>query len=153
MQPARFPVFTRVMLFMLFMLLLLLWVPGVMGCDDGFTPALTNFRFEGAAEDSPLVLLLAVDFHDSDGDLDQGELQTFIDQNPISAAPLPLTPLFLESQLLLGASDGTLQFVLELSFGPRGPDAASSFLLGVRASDGQLHTSSTQEIRINITNP
>lgn len=120
------------------------------GCDDGVTPSLSNFRFDGPAEDSPLVLLLSVDFHDGDGDLGTGTLETFIDQRPTSAGALELTPLFLESDLDLKATDGTLEFVLELTFGATAPESGSTFTLGCRASDEAANTSSTQEIKLAL---
>ena len=120
------------------------------GCDDGVTPALSNFRFDGAAEDSPLVLLLSVDFHDGDGDLSGGAMETFIDQEPPSAGALDLTTLFLENGVGLGANDGTLGFVLELAFGATLPESGSTFTLGVRATDAAKHTSPTQEIKIKL---
>lgn len=131
--------------------LLLLPILACAGCDDGVTPALSNFTFDGPAEDSPLVLLLSVDFHDGDADLSGGSLETFIDQKPTSAGALSLTPLFLESALPLSSTDGTLQFVLELAFGDSPPASGSTFVLGCRATDAGDHTSSTQEIKIKLT--
>lgn len=122
------------------------------GCDDGVTPILSSFRFDGPAEDSPLVLLLSVDFHDGDGDLADGVMETFIDDRPTSAGALGLTNLFLESGVAPGATDGTLRFVLELAFGVNAPAPGASFTLGVRATDGRQHSSSTQEITLQITN-
>jgi hypothetical protein len=122
-------------------------------CDDGVTPALSDFRFDGPAEDSPLVLLLSVDFHDGDGDLSDGVMETFIDDRPTSAGALSLTTLFLESGVALGSTDGTLRFVLELAFGADAPESGASFGLGVRATDGLQHTSSTQGITLKITQP
>ncbi len=120
------------------------------GCDDGVTPQLSNFRFDGSAEDSPLVLLLSVDFHDGDGDLSGGSLETFIDQQSTSAGALDLTTLFLENNVGLGANDGTIGFVLELAFGSGLPESGSAFVLGVRATDVGAHTSSTEEIKIKL---
>lgn len=122
-----------------------------LGCDDGVTPTLSNFRFDGPAEDSPLVLLLSVDFHDGDGDLAAGVMETFIDDRVTNAGALGLTTLFLESGLSPAATDGTLRFVLELAFGVDAPDPGASFRLGVRATDGLLHTSSTQQITLKLT--
>ena len=121
-----------------------------LGCDDGVTPALSNFRFDGPAEDSPLVLLLSVDFHDGDGDLGQGKMETFIDQSPTSAGALELTSLFLEGDLALDATDGTLPFVLELAFGNEVPPSGSTFTLGCRATDLAQNSSSTQEIKLAL---
>lgn len=127
------------------------------GCGDGVTPELSNFRFEGAAPDSPLVLLLAVDFQDGDGDLGVdlgtdrfGKLETFIDQEATGAGALPMTPLFLESGVAPTATEGSLEFVLELAFGDDAPPAGSKFSLGCRATDAARNTSTTQEIRIQI---
>lgn len=128
----------------------LLGFVGLTGCDDGVTPQLSDFRFDGAAEDSPLVLLLSVDFHDGDGDLSGGSMETFIDQQSTSAGALDLTTLFLENDVGFGANDGTLGFVLELAFGSGLPESGSTFTLGVRATDAAQNTSSTQEIKIKL---
>ncbi len=116
-------------------------------------PALSNLSFNGPAPDSSVVLLLSVDFEDDDGDLSKGDLTTFINQRPTSAGALPLLPIFLQSGLDEGATDGTLDFVLELSFSASNPPASgSSFTLGARASDGAGHTSGTQEIKLRLEN-
>jgi hypothetical protein len=123
------------------------------GCDDGVTPSLSNFTFHGQAEDSPLVLLLSVDFHDADGDLADGALETFIDDKPTSAGALPLLPLLLAEGLAPGATDGTVDFVLELAFGQDTPEDGATFTLGCRASDGAdpPHSSATQEIKLKLS--
>ncbi len=130
---------------------------GALGCDDGVTPVLSDFRFDGAAPDSPLVLLLSVAFHDGDGDLgvdrggdERGRLETFIDERPTQAGALSLAPLFLESELAPEATDGTVRFVLELAFGDNAPPAGSTFSLGCRATDAARNSSSTQQITIKI---
>ncbi len=123
---------------------------GTIGCDDGVTPALSDFRFDGSAEDSALVLLLSVDFHDGDGDLSDGVLETFIDDRPTTAGALGLTALFLESGLALGVTDGTLEFVLELALDSSAVPGGT-FRIGARATDGLQHSSSTQEITLKIS--
>lgn len=131
--------------------ILLTLSPLASGCDDGVTPNLSNFRFDGAAEDSPLVLLLSVDFYDGDGDLSGGALQTFIDQSPTSAGALDLTTLFLENGVGLGANEGSLGFVLELAFASGVPESGSTFVLGVRATDAGGNTSATRELKLKLT--
>lgn len=129
----------------------------LLGCDDGVTPALSDFKFDGAAPDSPLVLLLSVAFHDGNGDLgvdrggaERGQLETFIDERPTQAGALALTPLFLESGLAPEATDGRINFVLELAFGDDAPPSGSTFSLGCRATDAARNSSSTQEINLKI---
>ena len=123
----------------------------VAGCDDGFSPSLSNLRFDGPAKDSATVLLLSVDFHDGDGDLGRGTLATFIDGEPTSAGALELLPIFLRSELPVNATDGTLQFVLELALGGSPPPSGTSFHLGVRATDIAEHPSATDEIPLTLT--
>lgn len=120
------------------------------GCGDGRTPQLSGFRFDGQAEDSPLVLLLSLEFTDVDGDLADGVLDTFINSEPTSAGPLPLLPIFIASDVDPGAEQGRLEFVLELSFADPPPASGSSFSLGARATDGDNNTSTTQEIRLKL---
>ena len=71
----------------------------VLACGDGVTPVLSDLAFEGQAVDSPLVLLLRVDFNDPDADLADGHLETFINKRATSAGQLPLLPLYLQSDL------------------------------------------------------
>ncbi len=121
------------------------------GCDDGFSPSLSNLRFDGPAKDSATVLLLSVDFFDGDGDLGRGVLETFIDGEPTSAGPIDLLPLFVRSDLPANATEGTLEFVLELSLGSSPPPSGTTFRLGVRATDVSGHASSTVEVPLALT--
>jgi hypothetical protein len=121
------------------------------GCDDGYTPSLSNLTFEGPAPDAATVLLLTVDFYDGDGDLGSGALATFIDGEPTSAGPLDLLPIFLRSDVPVDATEGSLEFVLELSIGATPPPSGTTFHLGVRASDVRQNTSSTVEIPLKLT--
>lgn len=120
-------------------------------CDDGFTPALSNFTFDGQARDSPTVLLLSTDFHDGDGDLGGGELETFIDSRPTDAGSLALPTLFAQSGLDVRATDGDLQFVLELSLSDELPPSGSSFRLGARVTDAAGNSSPTSEMTLQLT--
>lgn len=119
-------------------------------CGDGRTPALANLSFDGQAPDSPLVLLLSVDFEDDIGDLSDGGLDTFINQRATSAGALELLPIFLQSDVEPDARSGTLDFVLELSFRDGAPQDGTSFTLGARATDGAGNTSGTQEIKLRL---
>ncbi len=122
----------------------------MIGCGDGHTPRLVGLTLDGQAPDSPLVLLLSLDFVDDDGDLDEGVLDTFINGSPTSAGPMPLLPMFVGSDLEPGSTQGHLEFVLELSFADPPPPSGASFTLGARASDGGQHTSTTQELRLKL---
>jgi hypothetical protein len=123
------------------------------GCDDGYTPLLSDLRFDGPAPDSATVLLLSVDFRDGDGNLGTGFLETFIDGDPTSAGPLDLLPIFLRSDVPVDATDGTLEFVLELSIGSSSapPPSGTEFSLGVRATDAADNTSSTASLGLRLT--
>jgi hypothetical protein len=124
----------------------------LVGCDDGITPSLSGFRFDGASPDSATVLLLSTGFHDGDGDLSSGSLETFIDARPTSAGALPLLPMFLQSGVAENATDGRLEFVLELNVAEgSAPPSGSSFKLGIRATDAALNSSSTSEITLRLT--
>lgn len=120
------------------------------GCGDGHTPQLSNLALDGQAPDSPLVLLLSLDFKDDDGDLADGVLDTFINGTPTSAGALPLLPIFIASDVEPGATRGHLEFVLELSFADPPPASGSSFTMGARATDGGNSTSTTQEVRLKL---
>jgi hypothetical protein len=119
-------------------------------CDDGVTPRLSDFRYDGAAPDSATVLLLTVGFTDGDGDLAGGTLETFIDDDPTGAGALPLLPIFIASELAPTATEGFLFFVLELALGENPPAPGSSFRLGVRVTDDAGHTSPTEAIGLTI---
>ena len=124
---------------------------GVAACDDGFTPSLSNFKFDGPARDSPTVLLFSADFHDGDGNLGGGQLETFIDARPTGTGALEMAPIFAQSGLDQGATDGELLFVLELNVASDPPASGSKFKLGIRATDEAFNSSSTSEITIEIT--
>ena len=131
--------------------LLLLALLPLAACDDGFTPSLSNFTFDGQARDSPSVILLSTDFHDGDGNLGGGQLETFIDARPTGAGALEMAPLFAQSGLQQDATDGDLQFVLELNVNNSPPESGSKFKLGIRATDEAFNSSPTSEITITIT--
>lgn len=120
------------------------------GCDDGVTPSLTDFVFEGPAKDSASVLLLTVEFHDGDGDLGSGVMETFIDQRPAGAARQALLPIFLQSGVPADATDGQLDLVLELNTGAERPAVGTSFSLGIRVTDAAQHTSATAELTLTV---
>ncbi len=119
-------------------------------CGDGRTPALTRFSLDGQAEDSPLVLLLSLDFEDDVGDLAAGRLDTFINQRATSVGSLDLLPIFLRSDVEPDALSGSLHFVLELSFSDGPPANGTTFTLGARATDGAGNVSDMQEIKLSL---
>jgi hypothetical protein len=120
------------------------------GCGEPGTPRLSNLHLDGQAPDSPLVLLLSLDFADDDADLSDGVLDTFINNEPTSAGPLPLLPIFVGSDVDTAATAGHLEFVLELSFADPAPPSGSTFTLGARATDAADRTSTTQEVRLQL---
>jgi hypothetical protein len=121
----------------------------VSACGDPETPRLSSLHFDGQAPDSPLVLLLSIAFEDADGNLGQGDLETFINQKATSAGALDLLPIFLQSDVDPSSTEGLLHFVLELSFNEE-PQSGTSFTLGARAVDEAKNTSSTQEIKLRL---
>jgi hypothetical protein len=138
-----------------------LLVAALAACSDGHTPSLTSLHFDGVSPDSTLVLLLSTTFEDPDGDLatcpaaspprsDICVLDTFINEKPTSAGPLQLFPMFVQAGLPSTATEGTLHFVLELSFDGPPPASGSTFTLGARVSDAQQNTSATNEIHLKL---
>ena len=121
------------------------------GCGDGVTPVLDDFRFDGPAPDSATVLLLSADFRDGDGDLGTGFLETFIDDEPTSAGPLELLPIFVRSDLPANATEGTLRFVLELSLGATPPPSGATFSLGARVTDADGRSSAVRAVRLQLS--
>jgi hypothetical protein len=122
----------------------------VSGCGDGVTPSLTGFRYDGPSPDSATVLLLSTEFHDGDGDLSGGFLESFVDSRPTGAGLQELLPIFLLSDVAQDATDGRLQFVLELSASADEPPAGASFRLGIRVTDAAGHASPTSDIRLRV---
>ena len=131
--------------------LLLLTALVAMGCG-GKSPSLSNLTYDGPAPDSSLVLLLSVTFADDEGDLAGGQLDTFINQQPTSVGPLKLLPIFIGSDVDAHATDGTLDFVLELAFQDEIPPSGSTFTLGVSVVDGAQNTSETEELKLRLQN-
>jgi hypothetical protein len=121
------------------------------GCDDGVTPSLHEFRLDGQSPDSPTVLLLSTGFTDGDGDLSGGEMESFIDGRPTSAGSQPLLPMFLLSDVPESATEGRLEFVLELNVtSGEAPPPGTTFRLGVRVTDESLNPSATREITLRL---
>jgi hypothetical protein len=121
------------------------------GCDDGVTPSLHDFRFDGQSPDSATVLLLSTGFHDGDGDLAGGVMESFIDGRPTSAGAQDLLPMFLLSGVPENATEGRLQFALELSVrSSEAPPSGTTFRLGIRVTDEAENPSSTREITLRL---
>jgi hypothetical protein len=125
----------------------------ISGCGDGVSPSLSGFRYDGPSPDSATVLLLSTEFHDDDGDLSGGFLESFVDGRPTGAGLQELLPIFLLSEVAQDATDGRLQFVLELSASADEPPAGASFRLGIRVTDAAGHASATSEIRLRVQEP
>jgi hypothetical protein len=123
-------------------------------CGDPSIPSLNDLRLEGQAPASPVVLLLIVDFADEDGDLANGTMERFIDGRPDATGASSLRPLFASSQLDPGAAEGSLEFVVELTFDFDNPPAEGTlFELGVRVQDEAGNTSNLETTRLRIDPP
>jgi hypothetical protein len=133
----------RLVLFMMVM-------AAAIGCNDGVTPSLSGFRYDGPSPDSATVLLLSSEFHDGDGDLSGGFLESFVDGRPTSAGIQELLPIFLLSDVDEVATDGRFQFVLELNVSADEPPSGTSFRLGIRVTDAAGNPSSTSEIKLRV---
>ena len=119
---------------------------------DGVTPHVSDLRMAGQAPDSTLVMLMEADFTDPDGDLGDGNLETYIDANPTSLGGLSLRPIFIRSGLPLEAAEGTLDFVLELSVTESLlPDSGTQFSLGVVLIDLAGNASERAEVQVALT--
>jgi hypothetical protein len=122
-------------------------------CGDPNVPSIADLRYDGQAKDSPLVILMSVDFEDADGDLSAGTLQAFIDAQVVfdEANPPDLLPLFLRDDVPEDATSGTFGFVLELSFADGIlPPSGTAFAVGARLTDGAGQTSPTHETRLQV---
>jgi hypothetical protein len=122
----------------------------VMGCDPPPpAPRITALRYDGQAPDSTLVLLFSLDFEDDEGDLGEGSMETFINNRVAGLGLSSLRPMFLQSDVDLDATAGTLHFVVELAFAGA-PERGSSFSVGVRLADNEDHVSRTVDTTLHI---
>ena len=128
----------------------LLGVLACVACGDDETPVLHALRYDGQAPDSELVLLFTARFSDPDGDLGEGFLETFIQGRPSGLGRLPLRPIFLWNELPLQATEGELEFHLELALASSF-DVATTFELGVRAVDDAGNASELRTVRLEVT--
>lgn len=120
---------------------------------DPNAPWLTNLSYDGQASKNALVILLSVDFSDDDGDLSSGQLSPMINGKESSDPPLPLKSIFAESNIPLDASQGRLQFGLEIlmDLDPTyRPDSGSTFELGVKMQDAAGHDSNHPSVYMRI---
>lgn len=136
---------------------LLLLAACAAGCGvaaDPAAPRLSELTYEGQAPDSTLVLLMSVQFADGDGDLGDGVLETFINGKATSAGPIPLSGIFVLNDVALDATEGRLEFTLELSFPDdeeARPDDGSTFRLGTRAVDVAGNESTTEQVALRLS--
>ena len=129
----------------------------VLGCAgqsvnlDGHTPSLGPLEYMGQAPDSPEVLLLHIEFSDPDGDLGNGVLEIFANDQSTDIGGLSLEPLFFENDLSLDAVAGELDFVVEIAIDESSiPEEGAVFKIGARAVDSESHVSNTQERTLEI---
>lgn len=123
------------------------WLAG--GCVESEAPRIVDFRYDGQAPDSPSVLLFSLDFEDLDRDLGGGVMETFVDGRASGLGQVALGPIFRWSETPLDASEGSLEFVLELAI-ENVPETNRSFTVGVRLIDSLTHVSQPSEIRLSI---
>lgn len=117
---------------------------------DGRTPRVEELRFDGQAPDSELVLLFTARLTDPDGDLGEGVLETFINRSPSALGALELRPLFLFNEVPLDATEGEIEFSLELALNGL-PDEGTRFELGVRAVDASGNASEVESLELEVT--
>lgn len=117
--------------------------------DDGRTPRVEELRFDGQAPDSELVLLFTAHIVDPDGDVGDGNLQTFINRSPSALGALPLRPLFLMNEVPLDATDCEIGFALELALNGD-PQPGTRFELGVRAVDVAGNASELASVELEL---
>jgi hypothetical protein len=112
-------------------------------------PRVEELRYLGQAKDSTLVLLFEVDFSDDNGDLNEGRLETFINDRATRLSQQPLAPLLLESGISPTATTGTFDLALEIAF-VDGVEVGASFDVGTRIVDAQNHVSDTETVTLRI---
>ena len=119
------------------------------GPADGRTPRVEELRYDGQAPDSELVLLFTAHLTDPDGDLGDGDLETFINRSPSALGALALRPLFLFNGVPLDATEGEIEFSLELAL-PGEPQRGTRFELGVRAVDAAGNVSNIESVELEL---
>lgn len=117
--------------------------------SDGVTPRVEELRYDGEAPDSELVLLFTARFVDPNGDLGDGFFETFINQSASALGRLDLRPLFLFNELPLDATEGELEFSLELALNGE-PEPGTQFELGIRAVDASENASDIKSVRLEV---
>lgn len=123
------------------------------GEHEANTPWLTHLAYDGQAEKNALVILLSLDFEDGDGDLGAGLLSPMINGKDSGEKPLPLKSIFAESDVALDATQGHLQFGLEILMDLQPdyrPDPGSTFELGVKLQDAAGHDSNHPSLYMRI---
>lgn len=124
------------------------------GCGGG-APSLGELLCQGGdracqASTNPYQLLLAVDFRDEDGDLSAGVGRFYIEGDPQEPA-IPLRPVFLASEVDLGATSGRLELTVNLDL-PR-PKDGTVFELGFEVEDSAGHLSNRPHVTFRIERP
>lgn len=118
---------------------------------DTRLPLLTGLEFDGAAAESPTVLLFHADFRDSDGNLGAGELQPYINGKAAGDALLPLRDVFIDSGVPLDATVGTLQLVLEVQLSAGNlPQEGARFDVGFKVTDADGNGSNVPASTLEI---
>lgn len=122
------------------------------GCPESGAPRIVDFRYDGQAPDSPSVLLFSLDFEDLEQDLGAGVMETFVDGRASGLGQVALAPIFRWNDTPLDASEGSLEFVLELAI-ENVPETNRSFRVGVRLIDQLSNVSLPSEVQLSIEEP
>ncbi|MBL92165.1 MAG: hypothetical protein CMH56_10215 [Myxococcales bacterium] len=132
-----------------------LWVAGALlgtGCGHENAPVLSKLTYLGQSEESPMVLLFAVDFTDQNGDLGSGSTEYFLDGQMTLAEGVENQSLFLANQLDFGATEGTINFVLELMVETNNASSTEEeFEFAVQMRDAEGYESNRESLRLQLS--
>jgi len=99
-----------------------------------------------------MVLLFAVDFTDQNGDLGSGSTEYFLDGQMTMAEGVENQSLFLANQLDFGATEGTINFVLELMVETNNASSTEEeFEFAVQMRDAEGYESNRESLRLQLS--
>jgi len=113
---------------------------------------LSELTFIGQAQASPAVLLFTVDFQDSNGDLGEGATQFLLNSEETGLDPLSNQAVFLANDLPFDATQGTLEFVVELAFDDESlVTEQEEFEFSVKMNDAAGYDSNTVHVTLLLS--
>ena len=140
---------------MLRRMIVVLCLAGVFGntaCGNSNAPVLSNLSYLGQSEDSPMVLLFTVDFSDLNGNLGTGSTEYFLDGQLTLAEGVDNQTLFLANNLDFEATEGTINFVLELMIGEDSSSTTQEeFEFAVQMRDAEGYESNREVLTLQLT--